>query len=193
MRLRLSDTAAEQLGYSGDKKAAAEKPGLSPEELQREADRQARRQEKLEAKQRKVEAREAAQKAETALQQGFDAVAEVDARIQKADNRLEKDKAEHAKQVEQKRNRLLNTQRALEKANAEMQEARLALADERKHVPASVAGMQEMVAERAEKVNALRDVFSTAEDAFKNPMLSKSQKSKRNVSLRKTVKGIINT
>ena len=192
MELRLSETAAKQMGYGEKDKKDKAKPGLSPEELQRAADRQAKRQEKLDAKQRKVEAREAAQAAEMALQQGFDTVAEVDARIQKSDNRLEKDKAEHTKQVEQKRNRLLNTQRALEKANIEMQEARLELEATRKNVPASVAGMQELLAERAARVEALRSVFDAAEDAFKNPLLSKSQKGKRNASLRKAVKGLIN-
>jgi chromosome segregation ATPase len=189
MRLNLSDNAAEQLGYTGKK--VKQKRVVTQEELDRKAEQEAAREKKLLLKQAKVAAREAALAADANLQTALDAVGVVDQQIQKAENRLAKDREEYNKRVERKLSRLLNTQRQLENIHAETQEAQKELETERKNVPPSIAGMNALTSDRAEKVTALGNSFNICEEAFKNPNLTNSAKSKRDKGLRRTAKGII--
>lgn len=189
MRLNLSKNAAEQLGYTG-KKVKQERV-ITQEELDRKAEHEAAREKKQLLKQAKVAAREAAMLADRELQKAYDAVAEVDTQIQKAENRLAKDREEYQKRVDRKLNRLENLQRQLENLHAEMLEAQKELERERKDVPSSISGMNELIARREEKIAFLQDSFNSCEQAFKNPNLTNSAKGKRNSKLRRAVRGTI--
>jgi len=193
MKINLSETAAQQL--YGKK----EKSGLPPEEIARlaeeesqiQAKRDAKRDAKQAAKQVKVDARNAAISADQNLQTAYDALLSTDKEIKQVDRRLEKDHNEHRIRVERERNRLQNLQRQLENLHAEMMEAKKILDTTRADVPASVAGMDQLLRGRREKLISLQEMFSACEQAFKNSNLTNSAKGKRNKNLRRSVKGIL--
>jgi len=191
MRLNLSENAAKQLGYTGKKTEVKQERVVTQAELDHQAEREAKREKRRLLKQAKVTTREAAFSADRDLQVAFDVLGSVEQQIQKAENRLTKDREDYDKRVERKRSRLQNVQRQLENLHAEMLEAQKELATERKDVPASIEGMDALKRERAEKVTILRGSFDSCEQAFKNPNLTKSAKSKRNTKLRRVVKEII--
>lgn len=188
MKLYISDKAVEQMAEDTAKMRGEQDASQAVEKIERKKVREAARKAKLETKARKVAARNAAYQADANLEQNLASVLDVEIRIEQAENRLEKDRDVHRIRVEREQNTVDNLLRKMANLKAELLDAESKLVEVKADVPASIAGMDGLQTERDAKIEELRSTFQTTEEAWKNPDLTNSAKSKRKRKLRRAVK-----